>query len=126
MSKLATCRRCGLTFVPSFTFDFYPDGEDPNVGLCEKCVIDEALGKPKITSNDPVPLPAGYEKTVCKRGRRSLTCSFIGMTGDGFRCLKGSTLESEINRRRAEGSMGAKGDNCSGPPDFTVRTNPAG
>jgi len=126
MSEQATCRKCNLTFVPSFTFDFYPDGEDPNVGLCETCMLNEALGRPKTPNNGPVPLPAGYEETVCKRGQRNLTCSFIGATGSGFHCLKGTAFEPEINRRRAEGSIGARGDNCSGPPDFTVRTQPAG
>ncbi len=116
-NKQVTCRKCKLSFIPSFTFDFYRDGKDPEVGLCENCMISEALA-PKKPNSDPSPLPAGYDATVCKFGKGQETCSFLGMSGNGLRCLKGSPLESNIIQRRREDSMGAKGDNCSGPPDF--------
>lgn len=116
-----TCRECGFSFVPSFVFDFYPDGKDPKVGRCENCFMAKALGTQAPTnSNNPTPISEGHAKTVCKFGQRATTCSFLGMTGSQFHCLKGSEFESNIKQRREEGSMGAMGDNCSGPPDFNV------
>lgn len=57
--------------------------------------------------------------SVCILGS-ARSCAFIGVHPDtGFCCIKGSSLEPEIRRRLAEGSMGAKGDNCPGPP-FTA------
>ena len=119
VSEKCTCRKCNRTFVPSVAFDFYPDGEDPKVGLCERCMLKEALGG-REPSGDPVPVPDGYREKVCKMGKGPATCSFLGMTGSEFRCLKGSSMESIIQQRRQEDSMSAKGDNCSGPPDFKV------
>ena len=115
-TKQFTCRKCKLSFVPSFSFDFYQDGEDPEVGLCERCMLREAFAdKP---SGSPLPLPAGYDVAVCKFGKGQETCSFLSVSGDGLRCLKGSSFEPLIKQRRLENSMAAKGDNCSGPPDF--------
>ena len=125
MSKQVTCRKCRLAFVPSFRLDFYPDGEDPNVGLCERCMMAETLG-PRTPNNEPSPLPPGYEEAVCKLGKGEAACSFLGMTGDGVRCLKGSAFESEIRRRRGNGSIRAMGDNFSGPPNFAVQIQPLG
>jgi hypothetical protein len=53
-SEKVTCRKCKLSFRPCILFDFYPDGDDPTVGLCERCEIERALG---ITppQNDPGP-----------------------------------------------------------------------
>jgi hypothetical protein len=115
MAKKVTCMECEEKFVPSPAFDFYPDGDDPEIGRCEKCLVAKALSKPSSS-----PLPSNYEDTVCKRGKGEETCSFLGMTGKGFHCLKNSSWEKEIKQRRSEGSMNAKGDNCSGPPNFTV------
>jgi hypothetical protein len=123
-SEQVTCRKCHITFVPSFEFDFYPDGEDPKVGLCERCMMEEAFSKNQPETHGPVAIPAGYEETVCQPGKGKLTCSFLGMTPD-FECLKGTAFEPELQRRRQEGSMGAQGDNCSGPPDFKVQIQPA-
>lgn len=115
MTKEVTCMDCEEKFVPSSAFDFYPDGDDPKIGRCEKCLMAKAFDKPSES-----PLPPNYEDTVCKPRKGEETCSFLGMTGKGFHCLKNSSWEKEIRQRRSEGSMGAKGDNCSGPPDFTV------
>jgi hypothetical protein len=105
-------------------FDFYRDGgDDPKVGLCENCMLAEAFSKDQPATHDPVDIPSGYEKTVCQPGKGKLTCSFLGMA-PAFQCLKGTAFEAELQRRRQEGSMCAKGDNCSGPPDFTVQIQP--
>lgn len=55
---------------------------------------------------------------VCKLGKGAATCSFLTMGGGGFECAKGTAFEAAIRQRWAAGTMGAKGDNCSGPPDF--------
>ena len=116
-SQEVTCRNCGLTFVPSFRFDFYSDGADPETGLCESCMMAEMFSS-KPSFHDPVALPVGYEAAVCKIGQGEATCSFLGITGKGTRCLKGSSFDSQIRERRTKGTMRSKGDNCSGPPDF--------
>lgn len=65
-------------------------------------------------------IPDGYEQSVCRFGGRETTCAFLAM-GDGFFCAKGMPHVAEVIRGRlADGTMGAKGDNCSGPPDFEV------
>ena len=114
--KTYTCKDCHLTFVPSFEFDFYPDGSgDPESGHCENCILKNAFSsKP---SNEPALVPEGYDTKICKRGMGAETCAYLGV-GDGFQCLKGSFFENEIKKRLDEGSMGAKSDNCSGPPNF--------
>jgi len=50
----------------------------------------------------------------CKPGKGAETCSYIGLGPDGFECQKGGPLQAAIDKRRAEGSMGAMGDNCEG------------
>ncbi|MBI4992315.1 MAG: hypothetical protein HZB99_03785 [Candidatus Harrisonbacteria bacterium] len=58
-------------------------------------------------------------KNICKLGKGEVTCSFLGMIpGSGFSCLKGTPVEAIIWERRDSGKMSAKGDNCSGPPNF--------
>ena len=114
--KLAerTCRKCKETFVPSIAFAFYPDGRNPEVGLCESCFVEEALVS-KVT-----PLSEEHVKEICKMGRGPKTCAFLIMSGKGFECGKGSGVEPCIRMRIAEGIMTAKGNNCSGPPNFAL------
>lgn len=57
-------------------------------------------------------------KNVCKFGGGAFTCSYLGMGTQGMECLKGTGLQQVIDQRRAENSMRAMGDNCSGPPNF--------
>jgi len=118
-----TCRKCKRTFVPSFMFDFYPDGEDPAVGLCESCLMAQAFANVS-PRNEPFELPAGYKDDVCRVGKGKATCSFLIAGAGGLCCAKGSTFEAPLRKRREEGSMGALGDNCSGSPDFTPTKNP--
>jgi len=61
-----------------------------------------------------------HVKNVCKFGKKEETCSFLAMGGEGLMCTKGTSLEFIIQQRREQKSMRAMGDNCSGPPDFTV------
>lgn len=120
-----TCRKCKTIFVPSFEFNFYQDGDDPTVGLCESCMMAEAFSAK--SRNDPKPLPTeppNFDQVVCRINQGKRTCSFLGVSGQGFRCLKGSSLEATIKERLLSGSMDARGDNCSGPPNFTPTTTP--
>lgn len=65
-------------------------------------------------------IPEGYEKTVCKAGEGADCCSFLGVGGKGWMCLKKGEFEALIEKRRLEKTMVAMSDNCSGPPDFEV------
>lgn len=64
------------------------------------------------------PIDMQRVKEVCKIGKGSGCCAFLVMDGGVFECGKGGGAEPCIRRRLAEGSINAKGDNCSGPPDF--------
>jgi hypothetical protein len=48
----------------------------------------------------------------CKLGQGELCCAYLAFGGDGFECLKGTSLELTIKQRLASGSMKAKGDYC--------------
>lgn len=71
-----TCRKCGHTYIPTFMFDFYPDGKDPKVGLCEKCMMTEVLAPKPLQG-----IPTGHNKSVCKFGQGSATCAFLVIQG---------------------------------------------
>jgi len=123
MSNECKCSRCGHTFVPSLFFDFYPTptADDPNAGICERCQMEELLSGEQavvVLNTEPVRIPDGYGKTMCKEGQGEATCSFLAVGAVGLVCLKCSSMEANIRNRLREGSMGSKGDNCSGPPDF--------
>jgi hypothetical protein len=65
-----------------------------------------------------VSLPAGQVDTVCLLGHGALCCSFL--TYDkGWACGKGTPWEDLLRKRHEADLMVAKGNNCSGPPDFT-------
>jgi hypothetical protein len=71
--------------------------------------------------SEPTKLPKKQVDEVCKKGLAhpgSKGCSFLALGNDGLVCLKGSHLEAGVRRRRKEGLMTSKGDNCSGPPKF--------
>ena len=67
--------------------------------------------------NNPTPISKKHVTDVCKLGQGPKTCAFLGIS-EGPTCLKDSELEDLIRTRLENGSMAAKGDNCSGPPDF--------
>lgn len=120
-----TCSKRGLNFIPSPIFDFYPEptAENPDAGLCETCMITGVFAESAAPKIDPVPVPKECVERVCKRGQGKATCSFLGFdakTGN-FSCLKGSSFEAPIRERLRNGSIRAKGDNCSGPPDFALK-----
>jgi hypothetical protein len=109
-----TCRKCHKTFVPSFVFDFYPDGDDPKVGLCEQCLMEKINTRPPM--REPITVSPRHAERICKIGQGRMTCSFLAVTGSSFKCLKDSGMELSTEAR--EKTMTARGDNCSGPPDF--------
>lgn len=70
-------------------------------------------------------LPEEHIKLACLAGGIEISlpeqrCSFLILGVVGFECAKGSSVESLIRERRP--TMKARGDNCSGPPDFKIQT----
>lgn len=59
-------------------------------------------------------LTSDHIKNVCKIGQGELTCSYLLMGADGYRCCKGTEIENIILQRLAAGTMKSKGDNCEG------------
>jgi hypothetical protein len=105
------CRKCHDRYVPSFTKDYY-GGKDGQGGLCESCMMTEALEQKPA----PVDTPQDPREGNCKLTQGSATCRYLVNQMGRWQCTKGSSLQEEIDQRSA--SMGAKGNNCSGPPDF--------
>lgn len=70
------------------------------------------------------PLPDGHLEAVCRIGQGEKCCAYLAMGGPvedlpGWTCAKDMpTIRAAIALRLAAGTMTAKGDNCSGPPDF--------
>ncbi len=85
---------------------------------CEECRVRAT----ETAEDKKIELPKDYLENVCRFGKGSLTCSFLAMGSEGLSCLKGHPLESIIRQRREAGTIRAKGDNCSGPPVFTIST----
>lgn len=56
---------------------------------------------------------------LCRPGKQDETCAFLGMADGKWLCTKGTDMEPIIMERLEAGSMTAKGDNCSGPPNFS-------
>jgi hypothetical protein len=54
---------------------------------------------------------------LCLPGSGEKTCAYLTM-GPGWNCAKGESFERAITQRAALGLMTAKGNNCSGPPEF--------
>ena len=65
-------------------------------------------------------LPDKHVDKVCKFGKGAETCSFLALGHDGLSCLKGGSLEGLIRGRRAQKTIRAMGDNCSGSPHFST------
>ncbi len=55
---------------------------------------------------------------VCRIYQGEKTCSYLGEDKRGIMCLKGTAYHIEIFRKRMLGATKAKGDNCSGHPDY--------
>ncbi len=107
-----TCAKCGFgPYVPSIICDFYQRGDDPKNGVCERCMLEEAFAPKAVPSEE-------HLQNVCKLGQGEVVCAFLTSGPGGFTCTKGTSMEDTIRQRLASGSMNAKGDNCSGPPNF--------
>jgi hypothetical protein len=70
--------------------------------------------------HQPVPIPTDRVEKLCLMGQGAKCCSFLGMSGSGPLCLKGSMYAPQIQERRRQQTMGAMGDNCTGHPDFKL------
>lgn len=122
LEKQVTCRRCGKSFFPSFEHDFYPDGDDPAIGQCERCLMNSFFGSKTI--RHPQRLSMAQAEALCRPGKGSQTCCFVLLNNGGYECAKGSCFEHALRARLAkdepgtEDAMVSRSDNCSGPPDF--------
>lgn len=56
---------------------------------------------------------------VCGLASGETTCAFLTV-GGAWECAKGTGTEWTIRDRLKAGTMNAKGNNCSGPPDFVT------
>lgn len=63
-------------------------------------------------------LTSDHVKKVCNPGQGAKTCSFLIGGAGGLECAKGTMWQAQIAERRAAKTMDARGDNCSGPPNF--------
>lgn len=63
-------------------------------------------------------LPEEYPDDVCLLGKGEACCSFLMLGPGGLFCGKGSAFQPILEKRRAEKSIRAMGDNCEGPPTF--------
>lgn len=107
------CIGCQAKFEPTPFCSFLPISEDKSKeGHCETCVTRGKAGKA------PVLLDARHAQSVCRSngGKKKTHCKYLFSEGSGWHCAKGTPLGIIINRRAH--LMHAKGDNCSGSPDF--------
>jgi hypothetical protein len=75
---------------------------------------------------EPIPVPQGYSRIVCKSYSGKEACVFRGVIAKWGAivcpgCFKGTPAEEIIRKKLANGQflIFADGDNCSGPPNFT-------
>lgn len=110
-----TCRKCGRgPYTPTYEFGFHEDNVDGHgTGLCEKC-----FGLEIAEPNDGIEIPKQFVGLKCKIGSGSLTCRFLSFS-ETFKCTKKGKKNFPINIK-------AKGDNCSGPPQFWTRRSEGG
>lgn len=59
-------------------------------------------------------------KNVCKVGQGQDCCRYLAVGGDGFECLKNTSIAKLLDYRVKTGTINARGDNCDGDdmPDF--------
>ena len=53
-------------------------------------------------------------KQVCKIGQGNECCRYVTVGGNGFECVKHTSLKNYLDNRVKEKSMVAQGDNCEG------------
>ena len=62
-----------------------------------------------------------HMREMCKQGQGEAACAFLVFDPAAMApsCAKGTTLAPLLARRREAKMIRSRGDNCSGPPDFT-------
>ena len=66
-----------------------------------------------------MPLADDFVRKACRPGRGEGTCVFL-MNSGMWTCAKGTQFESVLRERKDTGTSKAKGDNCTGPPNFQL------
>lgn len=61
-----------------------------------------------------------HVEIVCQPGKGEETCAYLGLGTGNFMCLKSTSFEIVIASRVVAKKLTAQGNNCSGPPDYTV------
>jgi len=70
---------------------------------------------------DPL-IPAEHVEKICRPGQPGCCAFLASRQPPEYFCAKAAPdLLRAIQSRLAEGTMGAQGDNCSGPPDYKIR-----
>ena len=52
--------------------------------------------------------------TICLLHRQKKTCRYIGLSVNGYVCVKKTPMKKTLDQRCKEGKMSAQGDNCGG------------
>jgi hypothetical protein len=57
-----------------------------------------------------------HVRDVCRPGAKHETCRYLCRSAKGWQCAKLTDLRAHLDRRVAEQSIHARGDNCPGLP----------
>jgi hypothetical protein len=69
-------------------------------------------------------LDPDHVERVCRRGQPGCCAYLASARLPDFFCAKGDAgLADVIRGRLREGTIGARGDNCSGPPDYRLEVS---
>lgn len=69
----------------------------------------------------PATIAAQHVTDICQPGKDETTCRYLMFGPGGWLCAKASNMQPMIDAR----TLRAKGDNCSGSPEFAVPCSPA-
>jgi hypothetical protein len=73
-------------------------------------------------NQEPAVINDAHLATACHPGKGETTCAYLTFGPGGWCCAKKSDLQQMIELKLAAGTIRAKGNNCSGPPHFEIRS----
>ena len=59
-------------------------------------------------------IPPAHLKGVCKYKQGKETCRYIGLSPNGFSCVKKTPIKNALDERVQNNLMKSQGDNCEG------------
>ena len=115
MKKPIVCSVCGVSFRPGPFLDFIEEVGTGD-GMCTDCLR-------KLMKTDLIPVSRKKSKTICLQGQGAKMCKYLvsvipkslRLEDVSFACAKGGKFQKDIESH----AMVARGDNCSGPPNFS-------